>query len=116
MKANAITPERRLATRRRRCSSPAAQILHIDMDAFYASIEQRDNEDFLRGKPLRSAARARAASWRRRVTKRAVSASARPCHRSPKAQMSQSDLVKPRFEVYSSSREIFARSSASTRR
>lgn len=27
------------------------KIIHIDMDAFYASIEQRDNPQF-RGKPL----------------------------------------------------------------
>jgi DNA polymerase-4 len=31
--------------------TPVRKIIHIDMDAFYASIEQRDNESF-RGKPL----------------------------------------------------------------
>ncbi len=89
------------------------KIIHIDMDAFYASIEQRDNKD-LRGKPVAvggSSARGvvAAASYEAR---RFGVRSALP---SVTAKRKCADLVfvKPRFEVYKQVshqiREIFAR-------
>ncbi|MBD8662355.1 DNA polymerase IV [Rhizobium sp. CFBP 8752] len=88
------------------------KIIHVDMDAFYASVEQRDNPD-LRGKPLAvggSAARGvvAAASYEARAF---GVHSAMP---SVTAKRKCPDLifVPPRFEVYKSVsqqiREIFA--------
>jgi DNA polymerase-4 len=88
---------------------PPRKIIHIDMDAFYASIEQRDNEE-LRGKPVAvggSSARGvvAAASYEaRRFGVRSAMPSITAKRKCP-------DLifVKPRFEVYKQvSREIRA--------
>lgn len=88
------------------------KIIHVDMDAFYASVEQRDNPE-LRGKPVAvggSAARGvvAAASYEARVF------GVRSALPSVTAKRRCPDLifVKPRFEVYravlAQIREIFA--------
>src|SRR6267154_6513828 len=95
-------------------AGPAWQrkIIHIDMDAFYASVEQRDNPE-LRGKPVavggsRERGVVAAASYEAR--KFGVR-SAMPSI-TAKRQCPDLIFVKPRFEVYKAVsqqiREIFA--------
>ena len=77
------------------------KIIHVDMDAFYASVEQRDNPEY-RGKPL-----AVGASPRQRGVVAAASYEARQFgihsampSRSAIAKCPNLIFVKPRFEVY----------------
>src|SRR5690242_16363285 len=87
------------------------KIIHIDMDAFYASVEQRDNPD-LRGKPVAvGGAQARgvvaAASYEaRKFGVHSAMPSVIAKRRCPELI-----FVKPRFEVYKAVsqqiREIF---------
>jgi nucleotidyltransferase/DNA polymerase involved in DNA repair len=88
------------------------KIIHVDMDAFYASVEQRDNPD-LRGKPVavggsRERGVVAAASYEaRKFGVRSAMASV-----TAKRQCPDLIFVKPRFEVYAAVsqqiREIFA--------
>ncbi|MDB5583975.1 MAG: dinB [Bradyrhizobium sp.] len=91
---------------------PIRKIVHVDMDAFYASVEQRDNPDLL-GKPLAvggSAARGvvAAASYEARAF---GVHSAMPSV-TAKRKCPELIFVPPRFEVYKAVsqqiREIFA--------
>src|SRR3954465_11085313 len=90
----------------------ARKIIHIDMDAFYASVEQRDNPD-LRGKPVavggsRERGVVAAASYEARKFGVRSAMPSVPAKR----QCPNLIFVKPRFEVYKAVsqqiREIFA--------
>jgi DNA polymerase-4 len=97
-------------------SSRQRKIIHVDMDAFYASVEQRDNLD-LRGKPVavggsRERGVVAAASYEaRKFGVRSAMPSV-----TAKRQCPDLIFVKPRFEVYKAVsqqiREIFAEHTA----
>src|SRR5665213_103262 len=99
----------------RRMESPARKIIHVDMDAFYASVEQRDNPD-LRGKPVAVGHGARrgvvaAASYEaRQFGVRSALPSVTAMRQCPELI-----FVPPRFEVYRAvSRQIHMIFAAST--
>src|SRR3954463_16040683 len=93
-------------------ASPVRKIIHIDMDAFFASVEQRDNPE-IRGKPVAVGGSSErgvvaAASYEARAFGvRSAMASVTAKRKCPELI-----FVKPRFEVYkevsAKIREIFA--------
>jgi DNA polymerase-4 len=95
---------------------PYRKIIHVDMDAFYASVEQRDNPE-LRGKPVavggsRERGVVAAASYEaRKFGVRSAMPSV-----TAKRQCPDLIFVKPRFEVYKAVsqqvRDIFAEHTA----
>lgn len=94
-------------------ADPVRRIVHVDMDAFFASVEQRD-DPALRGKPVAVGGASKrgvvaAASYEaRRFGVRSAMPSVTAARRCPELI-----LVRPRFEVYravsNQIREIFAR-------
>ena len=118
MLAQGDAPEREAIgddTRDRAVAAPARQrkIIHIDMDAFYASVEQRDNPE-LRGRPVavggsRERGVVAAASYEaRKFGVRSAMPSVTAKRKCPELI-----FVKPRFDAYreasSQIRAIFAR-------
>ncbi len=93
-------------------AAPVRKIIHVDMDAFYASVEQRDNPE-LRGKPLAvggAAARGVVAAASYEARKYGVH-SAMPSVTAAR-KCPELIFVKPRFDLYRAVsqqiREIFA--------
>jgi DNA polymerase-4 len=91
---------------------PIRKIIHVDMDAFYASVEQRDNPD-LRGKPVAvGGGEARGVVAAASYEARKFGVHSAMASVTAKRKCPDLIFVKPRFEVYKAIsqqiRQIFA--------
>lgn len=80
-------------------SSTTRRILHVDMDAFYASVEQRD-VPALRGQPVGVGGRRRGVVMAASYEARAYGVRSAMPTREALARCPQLVMVKPRFEAY----------------
>ena len=97
-------------------AAPLRRIVHVDMDAFYASVEQRDNPE-LRGRPVAvGSASARGVVAAASYEARAFGVHSALASRIAQQRCAELVFVKPRFAVYKAVsaqvREVFARYTA----
>ena len=89
--------------------SETRKIIHVDMDAFYASVEQRDDPS-LRGRPVAVGGRERGVVMAASYEARTFGVRSAMPSATAKRLCAELVFVKPRFEVYKEvSREIRAR-------
>src|SRR5438445_10233019 len=105
-------PLDRAANAEKVAAGPARQrkIIHVDMDAFYASVEQRDDPE-LRGKPVAVGGRQRGVVMAASYEARTFGVRSAMPSATAKRLCAELVFVKPRFDAYKEAsrqiREIF---------